>query len=281
MAAAQGERNSLLCPRCRKLISGDESRCPYCGLGNPGSSWRRILGRITAGSVDAVKIIITVNVVFFILSLLLNPSATSLSLNPFTLLSPSDRSLFVLGATGTMPIAGYHRWWTLVSASFLHGSILHIFFNMAALSQLGPFVLLEFGLSRFLILYLTTGVGGFILSYLAGVPFTIGASANICGLIGAILYFGRTRGGPYGEAIYRQALGWIVGLVLFGLLLPGINNWAHGGGIVTGIFIAFLLGYRDQGSKNVIHLVVAAACVLITGAVLLWAFGNALLFFLF
>jgi rhomboid protease GluP len=276
MNAPQAGRNSLLCPRCRKLISGDESRCPYCGLGNPGSSWRTILGRISANSIDVVKIIIAVNVVYFIVSLLLNPSTASFSFNPFTLLSPSERSLFALGATGTVPIAGYGRWWTMISASFLHGGILHIFFNMAALSQLGPFVLVEFGLSRFLIIYLTTGVGGFLLSYIAGVPFTIGASASICGLIGAILYFGRTRGGSYGEVIYRQALGWIVGLAVFGLLLPGINNWAHGGGLVSGVLMGFLLGYRDQSTEAPLHLIIAAACVMITVTILLWAFGQAL-----
>lgn len=280
MAAAPGERRSLLCPRCRKLISGDEAHCPYCGLGNPGSSWRNILGFFSSRSVDAVKIIIATNVAYFIVSLLLNPSATGLSLNPFTLLSPSEMSLFALGATGTVPITAYHRWWTLISASFLHGSILHIFFNMVALSQLGPFVLMEFGLSRFLVIYLVTGVGGFLLSYVAGVPFTIGASASICGLIGAILYFGRSRGGSYGEAIYRQALGWIVGLAIFGLLVPGINNWAHGGGLVAGILLAVLLGYRDQGRENALHIVLAAGSVLISGAVLLWALGKALYLFL-
>ncbi len=280
MAAAPGERRSLLCPRCRKLISSDEAHCPYCGLGNPGSSWRNILGYFSSRSFDAVKIIIATNVAYFIVSLLLNPSATGLSFNPFTLLSPSEMSLFALGATGTVPITAYHRWWTLISASFLHGSILHIFFNMVALSQLGPFVLLEFGLSRFLVIYLVTGVGGFLLSYVAGVPFTIGASASICGLIGAILYFGRSRGGSYGEAIYRQALGWIVGLAIFGLLVPGINNWAHGGGLVAGILLAVLLGYRDQGRENALHIVLAAGSVLISGAVLLWALGKALYLFL-
>jgi rhomboid protease GluP len=193
-----------------------------------------------------------------------------------TFLSPSDKSLFLLGATGTIPIAGYGRWWTLVSASFLHGGILHIFFNMAALGQLGPFVLREFGFNRFVIIYIFTGIAGFFISYMAGVPFTIGASASICGLIGAILYYGKSRGGFYGEVIYRQAMGWVVGLVLFGLLLPGINNWAHGGGIVSGILLAFLLGYYEKKGENVFHRILVTGCIFLTVVVLLWAILQAI-----
>ncbi|HEX7534054.1 MAG TPA: rhomboid family intramembrane serine protease, partial [Syntrophales bacterium] len=194
-----------------------------------------------------------------------------LSANPLTFLSPSDRSLFLLGATGTIPIAGYGRWWTLIAASFLHGGILHIFFNMAALGQLGPFVLREFGFNRFVIIYLLTGVAGFFVSYLVGIPFTIGASASICGLIGAILYYGKSRGGFYGEVIYRQAMGWVVGLIIFGLLVPGINNWAHGGGLVSGIMLGFLMRYNEQKGETYFHRVLAAVCILSTAIILLWA----------
>lgn len=218
-----------------------------------------------------VKIIIYINIAFYLLSILLSPSALGLSANPLTFLSPSDKSLFLLGATGTVPITGYGRWWTLVSASFLHGSILHIFFNMAALGQLGPFVLREFGFNRFVIIYILTGVAGFFISYLAGISFTIGASASLCGLIGAIIYYGKSRGGFYGEVIYRQAMGWVIGLVLFGLLVPGINNWAHGGGVISGLLLAFLLGYNERKSETFFHRVLAIGCMVLSSVILLWA----------
>jgi len=262
----------MLCPNCRKLISSDEPVCPYCGLSKPGSMLKTHLsGRFSAASMNAVKLIIYINAAFYLLSIILSPSALGLSANPLTLLSPSDRSLFLLGATGTIPIAGYGRWWTLIAASFLHGGILHIFFNMAALGQLGPFVLREFGVNRFLIIYLLTGVAGFFVSYLAGIPFTIGASASICGLIGAILYYGKSRGGFYGGIIYRQAMGWVVGLVIFGLLVPGINNWAHGGGLASGVILGFLMRYNEQKGETYFHRVIAAGCILSTAIILLWA----------
>lgn len=263
----------MLCPNCQKLISVDEPACPYCGLSRP--NLRRIIHFFSAssgerGSVNVVRAIIYTNIAFYILSLLLSSSAVGLSANPLTFLSPGSRSLFLLGATGTIPIAGFNRWWTLVSASFLHGGILHIFFNMAALGQLGPFVLREYGFYRFVIIYIVTGIGGFFISYLANIPFTIGASGSICGLIGAILYYGKSRGGLYGHAIYRQAMGWVVGLVIFGLLVAGINNWAHGGGIVSGALLGFLMGYREKSGETIIHQALAIGCILLTVVILIW-----------
>jgi rhomboid protease GluP len=275
------DKKSILCPNCRKLISNDEPACPYCGMTNPGSRWKRgIIGGFSLFGLDPVKAIIAVNAVFYLFSILLNPGSLGISANPMTFLSPSDASIFLLGATGTLPIAAYGRWWTLVSASFLHGSLLHLFFNMMALRQLAPFVLDEFGFHRFAILYTWTGIAGFLLSYLAGVPFTIGASASICGMIGAILYYGKSRGGFYGEQIYRQAMGWVVGLVLFGLFFPGINNWAHGGGLVSGILIAFLAGYRERTTERFIHRFLGTMSILMTAATLGWALIQGVAIFL-
>ena len=266
-----GEKKSMLCPNCRRLISNDEPVCPYCGYQNPGAKWKRALaGSQMVGRLDPVMVIIIVNAAFYIFSLLLDLGALSVSANPMTFLSPSERSVFLLGATGTFPIV-YGRWWTLLSASYLHGGLLHIFFNMMAFKQLAPFVIDAFGVYRFAILYVWTGVAGFFFSYLAGVPFTLGASAAICGLIGAILYYGKSRGGVYGEAIYRQAMGWIVGLVIFGLFVPGINNWAHGGGIVSGIAIAFLTGYHERKMETSLHRMLGLVSVLLTAAILFWA----------
>lgn len=266
------EKHSLLCPRCRRLISADEPLCPHCGLKNPGSRWvSGFAWRLFNGNIQPVRLLIYINVIFYVLSILFDPSAMRTSFNPFTFLSPSNHSLFFLGATGTIPIDQYGRWWTLISASFLHGGILHLFFNMAALSQLGSFVFQEYGLFRFLIIYTVTGIAGFLLSYAVGIPLTLGASASLCGLIGAILYYGKSRGGFYGEAIYRQATGWVVGLVLFGLLVPGINNWAHGGGLVAGILTGFLLGYEDKSAETSLHRILGTGCVLLTASVLLWA----------
>ena len=267
-----GSRQSILCPNCNKLISTDESACPYCGMSRPGARWRNI--PITRGLLrddQIIKTIIYANVGMYLLSLLLNPSSLGLSANPFRFLSPSGSSLLLLGSTGTIPIDQGHRWWTLVSANYLHGGILHIVFNMIALYQIGPLVLREYGANRLISLYTLGGVIGFYISYLAGVRFTLGASAAVCSLIGASLYYGKSRGGTYGQAIYKQISGWVLVLVLFGFLVPGINNWGHGGGIGAGIALGFLLGYQERKRENLLHKTLAAICILATAAVLLWA----------
>ncbi|MGD0278373.1 MAG: rhomboid family intramembrane serine protease [Smithella sp.] len=269
-------RKSILCPNCRKLISVDEPVCPYCGLIRPGlHNAAGIVRKIFLGS-DPVRTIIYVNIVFYVLSLLLDPEGIFAGGSPFNLFSPSMNSLFSLGATGAVPVIGYHRFWTLITASFLHGGILHIAFNMMALYQLGPFVLKEFGFHRFINLYIITGIFGFAASVLFGVTFTIGASASICGLIGAIIYYGKSRGDSYGEAIYKQAMGWVVGLVVFGLIFSGINNWAHGGGLLSGIGLAFLMGYNDNKQESAAIKLLAYACILLTVLVLIWAVVNSL-----
>ena len=268
----------MLCPGCRRLISSDEPTCPFCGLGKPGAPIRKILSRFSLRDGEGlIQFIIYANAAIFIMALVLKPSEMGMSLNPFTLLSPSSTSLLLLGATGTIPIDFYHRWWTILTASSLHGGILHIAFNLMALHQLGPFVTHEYGTARFLIIYVVSGIAGFALSYLVGIPFTLGASASVCGLIGAILYYGKSRGGSFGTAIYRQAMGWIIGLILFGLLLPGINNWAHGGGIAAGIAIGFALGYEDRRTETMPHRIVAAVCALVTAGAVLFTLIQAIL----
>jgi rhomboid protease GluP len=219
---------------------------------------------------------IAVNVGMYLISILFNPRATGLSMNPLTFLSPSDTSLLLLGATGTMPIDKYHRLWTLVSASFLHGGILHIFFNMAALRQLAALVTREFGVYRMFIIYTVSGIIGYSISYLAGIAFTIGASASVCGLVGAVLYYGKSRGGIYGKNLYRQISIWVIFLFVFGLIVPGINNWGHGGGILAGLIFGYLLGYQEKKRENIIHKMLAGVCAAATLAVLIWAVGTAI-----
>jgi rhomboid protease GluP len=269
----QGDRRkSILCPHCSKLISADERSCPHCEVSRPGARWKNI--PITRGllrSDQLIKTIIYANVGIYLISLLLNPTRMGLSANPFMFLSPSNGALLLLGSTGTIPIDQGHRWWTLVSANYLHGGILHIVFNMIALYQIGPLVLREYGANRLIGLYTLGGIFGFLVSYFAGVRLTLGASAAVCSLIGASLYYGKSRGGAYGQAIYKQISGWVLVLFLFGFMVPGINNWGHGGGIVGGIILGYFLGYQERSRENLFHKGLAGVCVVLTVAVLAWA----------
>ena len=266
------KRQSLLCPNCKKLISVSEKECPYCGTVNPAAWWKNNIW--TRGFNDPyllIKSIIGINVGIYVISLLLNPSGFGLTLNPLTFLSPSGQILELLGATGKAPIDVYHRYWTLISANYLHGGILHIFFNMVAFRQLGLLAAREYGPYRMFIIYTLGGVVGFFISYLAGVSWTIGASASVLSLAGALLYYGKSRGGVYGRAIYKQIGIWVLILFLLGILVPIINNWAHAGGIAAGFGLGFLLGYHERKKETVLHKLLAGGLAVITLLILAWS----------
>jgi rhomboid protease GluP len=273
------KKRAVLCPNCGKLISSSEDICPYCGLSKPTSKWKNnpwVKGISDEGML--IRTIIAINVAMYILSLVLYPRDMGMSMNPLTMLSPSGDSLILLGATGTYPIDQLGRWWSLVSANFLHGSVLHILFNMMALKQIAPLVIREFGSYRMLIIYTVGGASGFMLSYLAGIRVTIGASAAICSLIGAALYYGKSRGGVYGQSVFRQVGGWVIGLFIFGLLIPGINNWGHGGGLIGGALLGVAMGYHEIKKENITHKMFAQVIVAVTILILVWAIITGLIF---
>jgi rhomboid protease GluP len=268
-------RTSILCPNCRKLISTSESACPFCGTAKPGSwlknnAWTRDF----RDPGQMIRVIIAVNVGMFIVSLLLDVGALNMSADPFSFLSPSISSVKALGATGYEPLHRYHRYWTLISANYLHGGILHIFFNMVAFRQLATIVAREFGIYRMFAIFTLSGVFGFWVSYVFKVYLTIGASAAVCGLVGAVLYYGRSRGGVYGRTLYKQIGVWALFIFLFGWVVPGINNWGHGGGIIAGIGLGFLLGYQEKRRESLIHKMLAGACAVATVLVLAWSIGS-------
>jgi len=274
-------RNSILCPNCKKLISADEPMCPFCRIQNPGSRLKNNpLTRGWGSGTRLIRMILYVNIGMYIFSLLINPERMGIGFNPMGLLAPSSRSLAALGATGTFLMTKSSGWWTLITANYLHGSVLHILFNMIAFYQISPLVTQIFGPYRFFAIYTLSGIVGFWVSYLAGIPLTIGASAALCGLIGAALFYGKHRGGLFGNAIYRQVGGWALIIVLFGFMVPGINNYGHIGGMAGGALFALLLGYNEKSRENVKHRYLAGACMVATVLALAWGIFRGILFML-
>lgn len=277
---ADDQPTSTLCPNCRRLVSAQAERCLHCGMARPGVWWKN--NRFTRGlqHPDMMwRALIGVNLAMYVVSLLLylGGSQTAVS-NPLAWLAPDTRSLLALGATGTIPIDHLHRWWSLVAASYLHGGILHLAFNMIALRQILPLIASEYGPSRTFVIYTLTGVIGFAVSYLAGIRLTIGASASLCGLIGAALYFGKSRGGTYGTLVFRQIGGWAITIFVFGFFIPGINNWGHGGGMAAGALCGYWLGYQERLGERLWHHLLSSACIVLTVGVLAWALVTSVLY---
>lgn len=241
----------------------DADRCFYCGAPRPGLwGWGHLLGRLGA-DLDVARIVIAVCVVAYVASLGLEPGATFRGRGLFNLLAPANRALIALGMTGAIPWeAGY--WWTLLTAIYLHGSLLHIVFNLLWIRQLGPAVEEFYGRPRTFLIFTTSGAAGFALSNALGIAFTVGASGAVFGLLGAMVHFGRSRGGVYGVAIFRQYWQWALVLFVMGFLMPGVNNAGHAGGFIGGYLAALLLGHASTRPERPWHVLAAVAVAALT-----------------
>jgi membrane associated rhomboid family serine protease len=260
---------SSLCYACGKLNRADASVCFYCGRRNPGLwGFGPAIGRLMGG-LDFAALVTVVTVTAYIASLALDPLAALAPRGVFDLFSPGGRALIALGMAGAVPWQAGH-WWTVLTAIYLHGSLLHILFNLLWIRQLLPDVEEVYGQARTILIFTLSGAAGFLLSNAAGNPFTLGASGAVFGVLGAMVWYGRHRGGLFGAAVLRQYGRWALILFVFGLL-PGmrVDNWGHAGGFLGGWLTALLLGAADQHPERGIHRVLAAACLLLTAA----AFG--------
>ncbi len=261
---AKPVNRSTVCVSCGKLISSEAEYCPFCHV--PQSRIRRAGRQLRFDpTIDTlIRYGIGVHVLFFLISLVVSGGMPGTGGGIFQLFAPKGGTLLAMGATGTVPIDRFGRWWSLLTAGFLHGGLIHLLFNMTACYQLAPLIFSTFGRYRGILLFIGTSVTGFYLSYLAGIQFTIGASAALCGWIGAAVFYGRSRGGMYGMAVYRQAGSWAVSILIFGFLFPGINNWGHIGGFIGGVMLASLLGYDARTPEQPWHRYAALASLVAT-----------------
>ncbi len=258
-------KKAIICPNCGKLISANAEECYFCGLKHPGkTNLFSFVQKLFRGKIGIVTTIIYFCVGLYVVSLLLEPKAILQNFGSlFNIFSPSSRSLVILGMTGYPSMNG-GQWWTLLTAIYLHGGLLHILFNMLWIRQLGPMVDSIFGTSRFVLIFSLSGIFGFVLSNaLSGAP-TIGASGSIFGLLGALIYYGRSRGGAFGQIIYPQLMTWAVVMFLFGFFSPGINNYAHLGGFIGGYLTGNVLGYHESKAETALHRKLAAMLVIAT-----------------
>ena len=236
-------QGSVVCAQCGRLVGVNEERCPFCDAWRPGLfGWATVLRRAMGGRLDLFSLIVATCVTLYALALLLQPEAILQGGGLLSIFSPGGRALYQLGMTGGL--AWDQGWWlTLLTAIYLHGSLLHILFNMMWIRNLGPEVASCFGAGRAFLIFNLAGAGGFLASNVAsGVP-TIGASGSIFGLLAALIVYGRRRGSV---EITRQLWQYAIILGVFGFIMPGINNWAHGGGFATGWLVAQAVNLDDD-----------------------------------
>ncbi len=184
--------------------------------------------------------IITINIVLYIIMLTLSRSG----LGEFDV-----QTLLKFGAN-YKPLVLAGEYWRLIASAFLHDGIIHLICNMYALYVIGPQLENFFGKTRFLIIYLFSAIAGNLLSLTFSSAVSVGASGAIFGLFGSLLYFGYYYRVYLGNVLRTQLIPVIMINILFGLVTPGIDNAAHIGGLIGGIFISMGIGVKYKSTKS-------------------------------
>ena len=277
---------SVVCASCGFLVGVNDARCYNCGRRNPGLWGFAPAVRRLGNDMGFVPFVTGACIVIYGFTLILSGPAVLQPAGLFDFLAPTGGALELFGASGSIPVLLYRKWWTVLSAGWLHGGLLHIGFNLLWIRQLAPAVADMYGPGRMVIVYTAGSVLGFVASSLAGIMFsfmpnifraagyTVGASAAIFGLLGALVYYGRRAGS---SAVRGQALSWALMMFVFGLMMPGVDNYAHAGGFAGGYLAGILLDPLKPERIN--HLVGALVCLVLSmgsilASVLVGLFGR-------
>jgi len=234
-----------LCPACGTLVGATATRCHHCGASMTFSlaAASKSLSKLMPATSPATYGILTLSCVLYGFSLLWTIRLHGME-------APGGGGLGALMNFGAIDGGVLQRLgaslpllinllqpWRFVMAVFLHGSVMHIAFNMWVLMDIGPQIEELYGSARYLFIYVVTGIGGYVLSSFFG-KFSVGGSGALLGLIGVLLAITTGRRSAGMQMLRSQIIRWLIYIAVWGFLFPGIDNFAHAGGLATG----FLLG---------------------------------------
>ena len=189
-----------------------------------------------------------------------------------------NEALWALGGKFGRSIVQDHQWWRLITAGFLHGGWLHILVNSWVLYDLGAQTEQIYSTPRFLVIYFVGTAGGFYLSLVQSPGIlSIGASAGIMGLIGAMIAFGVANRSSMGREIRNFYLRWVAYILVLGFMGFGnTDNWAHIGGLAAGFAVGYVAGTPVHSSRTqeLLWRVLAGICVGLTAVSFFLVYAN-------
>lgn len=272
---------SVVCPGCGTLVGVRDARCLGCGRTNPALWGFAPALRTLGADLGPTQVVLAGCGVLFVASLLMSMLASGPEGGAgLGTLSPSPLALATLGASGEIPVFRYGRWWTILSASWLHANLIHIAMNMYSAWNVLPIAEHLYGRARTVILYVGAGAAGFLFTsavahygvgipFFSGASFTVGASASIYGMIGALLHYGRRTGS---RVIHQQAVIWAVMMFLYaGFGGPRLDNTAHLGGFIGGYGLSAWMDplRAERGDHTLVALgLLAASAVAVVASLL-------------
>lgn len=141
------------------------------------------------------------------------------------------------------------EYYRLITGIFLHNGVIHLMFNMYSLYVIGTQLESFLGKVKYLIVYLLSGLAGSVLSIFFNNSFSVGASGAIFGLLGSLIYFGYHYRVYLDSVIKSQIIPLIIFNLMLGFMLRGIDNWAHIGGLIGGVFSTMGVGIKYKSEK--------------------------------
>ncbi|MCS6952235.1 MAG: rhomboid family intramembrane serine protease [Bryobacteraceae bacterium] len=232
-----------MCPHCRAFIDARDRVCPYCETEVGPTPAARLPTDLLGGLVPSTRfvtfLILVVNLGLFAATFIYSLRRG----NPSPAMAIDGVTLYTFGAKLREAILFGGEWWRLVTAGFLHGGVLHILMNTWILFDLGAEVEEIYGSRRFVVIYFVATVTGFLASTLWYAGLSVGASAGLMGLIGAMIALGLRHPSSIAGSMRGLYVRWVIYILLFGLL-PGlqVDNAAHIGGLAGGFAAAWLAG---------------------------------------
>lgn len=269
-----------MCPNCRALIERNASVCPLCGMpvkaprSRASSTPGRVLGIIPVPS-TATSVIVAVTIAVYALTWYLTQNASSAELSAAPSMGGIRGDILLRMGAKYGPFIYAGQWWRLVTAIFLHAGLFHIGMNLWCLFDLGPAVESLFSTTKFIVVYLVTGVVGFLASlWWNPRALSIGASGAILGLIGILIGASFHHGGlgkDYRSMLWR----WVIYILIFGLLpFFAVDNAAHIGGLVSGLILGYLVPEGEpetRASENLWNALAILSVLVIAGSFVLMA----------
>ncbi len=265
------------CDRCRNILSDNQPSCVICGavsgdyLQEPETEQDLLFREAVLGRpAIATPAILGINIAIYVMMVIVAGG------NYFNnLLTISDYGTLVAFGAKTNELLQAGEWFRLLTPIFIHGGLLHLALNSYAIWQVGPLVERLYGPARFLLIYLLSGIGGVVGSYIGAMrrlPYTtsVGASGAIFGLFGLLLVLIYRYRDDLPDWLRRPLKSQLPSLIIvnlvIGFVLPTIDNGGHIGGLLTGGLLAILVAYLRPGEA----MLTRSGMAMITASILVF-----------